>query len=295
MRLVIKDYLLQLKEKDELDLLLCDLLFQMGYITDNKPKTGNRQYGVDIRAYNDNEILLTIVKQGNLNRRNWDSDQNAVRQSLNDIQDTYIEFIKGKDRKKELHIIVAANGVIDEAVRPSWEGYINHNTTWSGMKVQIEFWNIDKLVDDVQKYLFDEYIFGAEMQSFLRKALYFIDESDYRNEYFECIIDDYLLCLKSVDTPKERRKKLSGLHLACQMIAQYAAEAGIYKIGIMVSEYLIIKYRKYMLENNKLGKLLDVEWLHKFAIYRGFVTLSGLSGVAGRIQIAQLNEIPYNT
>ena len=41
------------------------------------------------------------------------------------------------------------------------------------------------------------------MQSFLRKALYFIDESDYRNEYFECIIDDYLLCLKSVDTPKD--------------------------------------------------------------------------------------------
>ncbi|MDE6884048.1 MAG: hypothetical protein K2P48_13130 [Lachnospiraceae bacterium] len=281
MRLVIKDYLLQLKEKDELDLLLCDLLFQMGYITDNKPKTGNRQYGVDIRAYNDNKILLTVVKQGNLNRKNWDSDQNAVRQSLNDIQDTYIEFIKGKDRKKELHIIVASNGVIDEAVRPSWEGYVSHNTTWSGMKVQTEFWNIDKLVDDVQKYLFDEHIFGAEMQSFLRKALYFID--------------DYLLRLKSIDTPKERRKKLSGLYLACQMIAQYAAEAGIYKIGIMVSEYLIIKYWKYMLENNKLGKLLDVEWLHKFAIYRGFVTLSGLSGVAGRIQIAQLNEIPYNT
>ena len=264
MRLVIKDYLLQLKEKDELDLLLCDLLFQMGYITDNKPKTGNRQYGVDIRAYNDNKILLTVVKQGNLNRKNWDSDQNAVRQSLNDIQDTYIEFIKGKDRKKELHIIVASNGVIDEPVRPSWEGYVSHNTTWSGMKVQIEFWNIDKLVDDVQKYLFDEHIFGAEMQSFLRKALYFIDESDYRNEYFECIIDDYLLRLKSIDTPKERRKKLSGLYLACQMIAQYAAEAGIYKIGIMVSEYLIVKYWKYMLEDNKLGKLSDVEWLHKF-------------------------------
>ena len=63
MRLVIKDYLLQLKEKDELDLLLCDLLFQMGYITDKRPKTGNRQYGVDIRAYNDNEILLMLRKE----------------------------------------------------------------------------------------------------------------------------------------------------------------------------------------------------------------------------------------
>mgnify|MGYP007110314217 FL=1 len=42
MRLIIKDYLLQLKEKDELDLLICDILLQMGYITDNQPKTGNR-------------------------------------------------------------------------------------------------------------------------------------------------------------------------------------------------------------------------------------------------------------
>ena len=80
MRLVIKDYLIQLKEKDELDLLLCDLLLQMGYITDNRPETGNRQYGVDIRAHNECEILLCVVKQGNLNRKNWDSDPNAVRE-----------------------------------------------------------------------------------------------------------------------------------------------------------------------------------------------------------------------
>lgn len=43
MRLILKDYLLQLREKDELDLLLCDLLLQMGYITilAQKLETGN--------------------------------------------------------------------------------------------------------------------------------------------------------------------------------------------------------------------------------------------------------------
>ena len=45
MRLVIKEYLSRLKEKDELDFLICDLLLQMGYIMDNRPETGNRQYG----------------------------------------------------------------------------------------------------------------------------------------------------------------------------------------------------------------------------------------------------------
>ena len=93
MRLIIKDYLLQLKEKDELDLLLCDVLFQMGYITENRPKTGNRQYGVDIRAQNEDELLLCVVKQGNMTRQNWNSGQNAVRQSLDEIQDSYINII----------------------------------------------------------------------------------------------------------------------------------------------------------------------------------------------------------
>ena len=264
MRLVIKDYLLQLKEKDELDLLLCDLLLQMGYITDNRPESGNRQYGVDIRAHNDNEVLLCVVKQGNLNRRNWDVDQNAVRQSLNDIQDFYIELIKGKEHEKKLHVVVATNGVIDEAARPNWEGYISHNTEWSGMKVQIEFWNIDKLVDDIQRYLFSEHVFGSEMQGLLRRALYFIGESDYHNEYFEDIIDLYLTKLDDKDRPKQRKKKLAGLYLASQMIAQYAAKAGIYKISIMVSEYLIIRYWKYLMEHNGLGKAQYAEWLYKF-------------------------------
>ena len=100
MRLVIKDYLLLLKEKDELDLLLCDLLLQMGYVTDNRPETGNRQYGVDIHAHNSKEVLLCVVKQGNIDRKNWDSGPNAVRQSINEIKDTYIELINGVERIK---------------------------------------------------------------------------------------------------------------------------------------------------------------------------------------------------
>lgn len=266
MRLVIKDYLIQLKEKDELDLLLCDLLLQMGYVTDNKPETGNRQYGVDIRAHNEKEVLLCVVKQGNLNRKNWDSDQNAVRQSLNDIQDFYIELIKGKERDKELRIVVVTNGVMDEAVRPNWEGYASHNINWDGMNVHIEFWNIDKLVDDVKRYLFDEHIFGEESQCLLRKALYFIGERDYNNEYFEGIIDLYLSQLDDNDNSKQRKKKLAGIYLASQMIAQYAAEANVYKHSIMISEYIIIRYWKYMLEHNLLGKAHYIDWLNKFIV-----------------------------
>jgi len=264
MRLVIKDYLMQLKEKDELDLLLCDLLLQRGYITDNKPETGNRQFGVDIHAHNKNEVLLCVVKQGDLDRKNWDSNQNSVRQSLNEIKDVYVEWIKGGEREKKLRIAVVSNGVIKEAVKPAWEGYVSQNIRWSEMEVKIEFWNIDRLVEDIQKYLFGERIFGVEMQGLLRKALYFIGEGNYSNKYFEEIIDLYLMQLEGEQNAKKRKKVLAGIYLASQMIAQYAAESNIYKISIMVSEYLIIRYWKFMMKNNVLGRSAYADWLYKF-------------------------------
>lgn len=269
MRLIIKDSLLQLKEKDELDLLLCDLLFQMGYVTDNKPESGNRQYGVDIRAHNKHEVLLCVVKQGNLDRRNWDSGPNAVRQSLNEIMDVYTGLINGKDRDKLLHVVVVTNGMMDEALRPNWERYNATNTLWDNINVQIVFWNIDKLADEIQVHLFDEYLFGGEMQKLLRRALYFVEENDYHNNYFEQIIDSYIAKFSDKDSTKERKKKLAGLLLAVQMVAQYAAEASIYKIAVKVSEYLIMRYWKYLLLHNKLGENLYIEWLLKFlSMYR---------------------------
>ncbi len=264
MRLILKDYLLQLREKDELDLLLCDVLLQMGYTTDNKPETGNRQYGVDIRAHTDKEVLLCIVKQGNFTRKMWNTDQNAVRQSLEEIQDCYLKMICGEDRKKRLRIVVATNGVLDEAMRPNWEWYVERNTEWDSMPVKIELWNIDSIVDSVQKYLFDEHIFDAELQSMLRHALYFMGEDTYNQLYYEKIISHFLDGLNEDDNSRQRKKKLAGLHLASQMIAQYAANAQIFKIAINVSEYLLLQYWNYMRRYNLLGNTQAVSWLNMF-------------------------------
>lgn len=265
MRLIIKDYLAQLKEKDELDLLLCDLLLQMGYTTDNRPQSGNRQHGVDIQAHSAAEIILCVVKQGNLTRNNWDVGPNAVRPSLNEIQDTYIRLNLANYKQKKLRIIIAMNGMCDEAVRADVEGYIKrqNGSLWENRTVEIDLWNIDAITDLVQKHLLDEHMFTKKVQTLLRRALYFIEESDYRREYFEHIVDMSLAELTD-DDKRAFDKKLAGLHLACQMIAHYAAEAGIFKVGIWVSEYLIIRYWKWLLTNGKLGKQQYVQWLYKF-------------------------------
>lgn len=52
-------------------------------------------------------------------------------------------------------------------------------------------------------------------------------QADYGNQYFENIIDLYLAQLKNKDNIKKRKKKLAGLYMARQMIAEYAAQENI--------------------------------------------------------------------
>ena len=272
MRIIIKDFLQKLKEKDELDLILCDLLLQMGYITDNIPKTGNRQYGVDIQAHTDDELMLFVIKQGNINRSIWNDGQNAVRQSLDEIFDVYINSLTFEEQNKKIKIIVATNGIIEESVKRNWDGYVNNHNLWRGRSINITFWGIDDITYYVQQYLFDEHLFDVEMQSLLRRALYFIEELDYRNDYFEIIIDCYIQ--KITELPKLSRgnnntikkkfhKESSSLFLASQMIAYYASSVKRYKISIMVSEYLIIRYWKFLFLNDCFEEEMYCVFLQK--------------------------------
>lgn len=50
MRLLIVDYLASLKEREELDAILPDLLTELGYNVISRPRRGTQQRGVDIAA-----------------------------------------------------------------------------------------------------------------------------------------------------------------------------------------------------------------------------------------------------
>lgn len=260
---------MQLKEKDELDYLLCDLLLQKGYVIDSIPKTGNRQYGVDIQAHSRTELLYFVVKQGNIDRRIWDSDPNAVRQSIDEIIDVHLSLFLNS--KKKTTIIVTANGIMEESVRTNWEGYVKKQIQ-SNKDLSITFWSIDEITEQIEKYLFNEYLLPKEIQSDLRKALYFIGERDYKKIFYEHVIDYYFDRVSQINKDataatknKSIMKALSSLFLASQMIVHYACLAEHYKIGINVNEYLLIKYWIFLLENNLLGSEKFAIWIIKFS------------------------------
>ena len=92
MKLIIREYLASLRERNELDSLLPALLSQMGLEVFSKPGVGNRQYGVDVAAYGSIEegakkVYLFSVKSGDLGRRDWNSGSvQDLRPSLDEIR-----------------------------------------------------------------------------------------------------------------------------------------------------------------------------------------------------------------
>ena len=82
MRLLIVDYLASLKEREELDAILPDLLTELGYNVISRPRRGTQQRGVDIaavRKVGSEEILyLFSLKAGNLSRTEWNGSQDQA-------------------------------------------------------------------------------------------------------------------------------------------------------------------------------------------------------------------------
>ena len=96
MKLIIREYLASLRERDELDAILPDLLSQLGMNVFSRPGRGGRQDGVDVAAVGKldgkaQKVCLFAIKPGDLTRRDWARDGvQDLRPSLIEILDAYI-------------------------------------------------------------------------------------------------------------------------------------------------------------------------------------------------------------
>ena len=247
MRIVLEEYLKSMKEKDELDFLLCDLLMLDGYIVYGKPQKGERQYGVDIHARKEDKIYLFVIKQQNITRSTWDSVPNGVRASFNEILDCYINNnIIWNGNEKEIHIVLVTNGIIDDSVMNNLAGFINSSKQAKGIPLYFDILNISALVNLCERVAFNEALFPSAVQSLLRKALYYIDEPNFTNIYFERVVDYYINRFKELGESKKELKKILTSYNACvSMMNQWMHRAEQYKKSIDLIEYCLISFWRY--------------------------------------------------
>lgn len=191
MKLLIKEYLASLKERNELDAILPDLLSEMGLHVFSRPAIGVRQNGVDLAACGmdqdgQRKVFLFSIKSGDLTRRDWDSSVQALRPSLNEIVDSYIpNRVPSQYAKLPIAVCICVGGDIDQNVDSDLRNYIKNNS-----KDGIEFqeWDGDRLANLLLSAVLSEKLLGKEARSLFRKSVAMLDEPSASYDYFAQMI-----------------------------------------------------------------------------------------------------------
>ena len=213
MKIIIQQYLSTLKESKELDAILPDLLLSMNFQPITKPQIGVRQHGVDLAAIgkdpdeNIQKLFLFVIKCGDIGRNEWDSNKQSVRQTLNEIQDSYIpHFIPTKYKDLPIEIVLTTGGNLLQETQDLWNGYISNNEK---NNIKYDFWGGDKLAILFHQFLFNESILIQEYRSLFRKILVMLSEPSYDLKDFYLLFDKFISKLFS-SISKETLKAIFG-------------------------------------------------------------------------------------
>ncbi|TAM52709.1 MAG: hypothetical protein EPN61_00805 [Burkholderiaceae bacterium] len=250
MRLIISQFLRTLRERDEFDRLLPDLLLAMGYVPLAKPQTGVRQFGVDLAATGKSpvdgvdEMLLLVIKQGDLGRRDWDnSEPTSVRPSLNEVLDVYLtKLVAPEHAGLRKTVVLATTGDLKQDVETNWTGFKEHNSA----RASFDFWGADRVSDLIERFMLDENLFAPSDRADLRKCLALASDSEYDFRDLNRLLlrqlglsADGKLLLSSVDA-KALQKAFRRVHLASQICIKWAQAEGESRQALWVSERTLL-------------------------------------------------------
>lgn len=243
MKLVIREYLASLKERDELDAVLPDLLTELGFTVYSRPARGTRQYGVDVAAVGPGQdgirrVHLFSVKSGDLDRNEWNTaSPQSLRPSLDEILDHYIASrIPPEYASLPIAICLTFGGAIDEQVRAEVTGYMTRNTT---PKISFEEWNGDRLAQVILDGILREELLPAPQRSHLRKAVAMVEEPDIALDHFQKLLR--ALADQPGTTPAARLSQARLINICLWIMFVWAREAENVEAPYRASELALLE------------------------------------------------------
>lgn len=250
MKPALSQYLRTLRERDEFDRLLPELVAEMGYVPLVRPKAGIRQYGVDFPAVGKSpqdgvdELLLFVIKQGNITRSVWSGGNDKVLESMQEVLYTYLDsHIPPEYRSYRKVIVLATTGDLSQDVQFNWASFAEKHP-----QAVFRFWGADQVAELLETHLLNEQLFDSEDRSDLRKSLALAADGEYRFQDF-CRLLLRQLGLASDGTLSEaglaqdRRtlvKALRRVHLAAMVCAYWADAEGERRQALWVIERTVL-------------------------------------------------------
>lgn len=272
MKLIIREYLASLKERGELDAILPDLLSQMGFNVISRPGIGTRQDGVDVAAVgalNDEKekLYLFSLKAGDLTRTDWDTSEQALRPSLNEIIDAYIpNRIPPEHKDKDVVICIGMGGEIKENIQPKVTGYISQNTK---DKVSFTVWNGDYLASLIQDNFLQEDLLPLKARSYLRKSLAMLDEPQASIKNFKRLI----MALAEIEGASDKKKimALRQMGICLWMLFSWGRDTGNLESPYQAGEFTLLYAweiaKEFAEKNTKASKAASETFLSIFLSY----------------------------
>ena len=265
MRFIIQDYLESLKEREELDALLPDLLRAKGFEVVKLAFRGEVEHGVDVAANgkeNDEDFLFLIqVKAGDIDQQMWDAGPNSVRATLNNLLDVPFEDLSDpRLRDAEKRAILAHNGGVRENIRTRFNGYLNDEFT---KRMDFERWGLDRIANDVEKYLLNERILPKRYQRLLKRSLVFLDVPDYDLKDFKVLIKAVLPTTRRIS--KQKRQRFFGFtRLILELIHKQCAEQNNISPSLEAYEYTLLTIWGWMQSRNKFSTKIRGEFIKTY-------------------------------
>jgi hypothetical protein len=241
LKLLFRSYLASLREREELDAILPDLLSELGYTVYSRPQRGTAQAGVDVAAVGtdddgERKLFLFSVKQGDLTRQSWDGTPQALRSSLNEIMDTYVPTkIPRRYQKLRVVICLVFGGDMQEQVRGAVSGYIaNH----SNERISFDEWNGDKLAELLMRGVLREEIMPKALRINFQKAVALVDEPEVSFQYFAKLV--YELSKQS-DEGKLRVRTARQLYIALWVLFVWGRDIQNVEAAYQAAELVLLK------------------------------------------------------
>ncbi|WP_210200341.1 hypothetical protein [Rhizobium phaseoli] len=243
MKLVVTHYLRSLRERDELDAILPDLLAESGFEVLTRPRRGTRQAGVDVAAVGPDpdrdgarSLFLFTIKSGDLTREHWDTGQQAVRPSLNEVLDDYLpNRIPPHLTNLPIVICVCMGGEMREDVRAQWSGYCRTNER---ANVHFAEWNGDRLADLILSGMLRAELIESEHRGVFQKALAMLDQPDVAYRHFRHLLNAILTEPKN---QTERTRQLRKAYLCLWILFVWARDADNLEAAYRASELVLLR------------------------------------------------------
>lgn len=270
-QLVLQNYIGSLKERNELDALLPELLLAMGHSILSRPQTGVPQAGVDVLssypAATSDELYLFIIKFGDIRREDLFTGQQAI---LPSAREAYMDFARHRlseaQRSLPKRLVVVSSGVVKQEATSGFASLADEVNEQEGFT--FEFWGIDQLTPLIEKHVFDESLLLGHGKTDLRAALAGLEDSPASISRFVRFIESVLSAPESEarDSPPVKRRKFLRRCAAAAMgygvLVVWGKVENNLKPSVVAGEYLALRMWAGAVE---LGIASDTEFQQRLA------------------------------